>query len=136
MGCQSSEVHSKQKKIKDMAICLGKLEVQRIALSEQKQKRKDQFLEIRGKVAPENQEAVQEERAAIRFAGKSNLIQKLFSVYRERYSTDTFEKANRQINAELQEQPVHEKKHSIKERLHTARQEVSQTRKKNRGIER
>lgn len=136
MGCQSSEVHCRQKKIKDMDICPGKLEVQRIALSEQKQKHKDQFLEIRGKVAPENQEAVQEERAAIRFAGKSNLIQKLFSVYRERYSTDTFEKANRQINAELQEQPVHEKKRSIKERLHTARQEVSQTRKKNRGIER
>ena len=136
MGCQSGEVHSRQKKIKDMDICLGKLEVQRIALSEQKQKHKNQFLEIRGKVAPENQEAVQEKRAAIRFAGKSNLIQKLFSVYRERYSTNTFEKANRQINAELQEQPVHEKKRSIKERLHTARQEVSQARKKSRGIER
>ena len=136
LGCQDGEVHTQKQRLKDIDMSLGKLEAQHTTLSAQKQEDKAEFLAIRGSISPENQEAVQVEREALRSGGRSNLVQRLFAAYRDRYSTDTFEQANRQIDAELQEQPVQKQKRSIKERLKNLQPEVSQTRKKNREYER
>ena len=136
LGCQDGEVHTRKQRLKDIDMSLGKLEAQHTTLSAQKQEDKAEFLAIRGSISPENQEAVQVEREALRSGGRSNLVQRLFAAYRDRYSTDTFEQANRQIDAELQEQPVQKQKRSIKERLKNLQPEVSQTRKKNREYER
>ena len=136
LGCQDGEVHTRKQRLKDIDISFGKLEAQHTTLSAQKQEDKAEFLAIRGSISPENQEAVQVEREALRSGGRSNLVQRLFAAYRDRYSTDTFEQANRQIDAELQEQPVQKQKRSIKERLKNLQPEVSQTRKKNREYER
>lgn len=136
LGCQDGEVYTRKQRLKDIDMSLGKLEAQHTTLSAQKQEDKAEFLAIRGSISPENQEAVQVEREALRSGGRSNLVQRLFAAYRDRYSTDTFEQANRQIDAELQEQPVQKQKRSIKERLKNLQPEVSQTRKKNREYER
>lgn len=136
LGCQDGEVHTRKQRLKDIDMSLGKLEAQHTTLSAQKQEDKAEFLAIRGSISPENQEAVQVEREALRSGGRSNLVQRLFAAYRDRYSTDTFEQANRKIDAELQEQPVQKQKRSIKERLKNLQPEVSQTRKKNREYER
>ena len=136
LGCQDGEVHTQKQRLKDIDMSLGKLEAQHTTLSAQKLEDKAEFLAIRGGISPENQEAVQVEREALRSGGRSNLVQRLFAAYRDRYSTDTFEQANRQIDAELQEQPVQKQKRSIKERLKNLQPEVSQTRKKNREYER
>lgn len=136
LGCQDGEVHTRKQRLKDIDMSLGKLEAQHTMLSAQKQEDKAEFLTIRDNISPENREAVQEERAALRSGGRSSLAQKLFAAYRDRYSTDTFEKANRQIDAELQEQPIQKQKRSIKERLKNLQPEVSQTRKKSREYER
>ncbi|MDD7390562.1 MAG: hypothetical protein PUG60_13105 [Lachnospiraceae bacterium] len=136
LGCQDGEVHTRKQRLKDIDMSLGKLEAQHTTLSAQKQEDKAEFLAIRGSISPENQEAVQVEREALRSGGRSNLVQRLFAAYRDRYSTDTFEKANRQIDAELQEQPIQKQKRSIKERLKNLQPEVSQTRKKSREYER
>lgn len=136
LGCQDGEVHTRKQRLKDIDMSLGKLEAQHTTLSAQKQEDKAEFLAIRGSISPENQEAVQVEREALRSGGRSNLVQRLFAAYRDRYSTDTFEQANQQIDAELQEQPVQKQKRSIKERLKNLQPEVSQTRKKNREYER
>ena len=136
LGCQDGEVHTRKQRLKDIDMSLGKLEAQHTALSAQKQEDKAEFLTIRDNISPENRDAVQEGRAALRSGGRSNLVQRLFAAYRDRYSTDTFEQANRQIDAELQERPVQKQKRSIKERLKNLQPEVSQTRKKNRDCER
>lgn len=94
---------------------LGKLEAQHTTLSAQKQEDKAEFLAIRNNISPENRGAVQEERTALRSERRSNLVQRLFATYRDWYSTATFEQANRQIDAELQEQPFQKEKRSIKE---------------------
>lgn len=136
LGCQDGEVHIRKQRLKDIEMSIGKLEAQHTALSAQKQEDKAEFLAIRDNISPENREAVQEERAALRSEGRSNLVQRLFTAYCDRYSTDTFEQANRQIDAELQEQPVQKQKRSIKERLKNLQSEGSQPRKKNRDYER
>ena len=47
----------------------------------------------------------------------------------DKYSSETFDEANRQIDAELQEQPIRKKKRSISEQLKTPKQEIQQPKK-------
>ena len=44
-------------------------------------------------------------------------------------SSDTFDEANRQVDAELKEHPIQKKKRSISEQLKTPKQEASQPKK-------
>lgn len=129
LGCQDGEVHARKQRLKDIDMSLGKLEAQHTTLSAQKQEDKAEFLTIRDNISPENRDAVQEERAALRSGGRSNLVQRLFAAYRDRYSTATFEQANRQIDTELQDQPVQKQKRSINEQLKTHEQVVPQPKK-------
>lgn len=121
---QDNGIASKDKKVKEMDTFLGKLERQHITLSEQKENDKQKFLEIRNGIAPENHDAVMAEREAIRPDGKVGLVQKLYATYKDKYRSEIFDEANRQIDAELQEKPILKKKRSISEQLKSPRQEV------------
>ena len=129
LNCQDSGIASQDKKVKEMDTFLGKLEQQHITLSEQKENDKQKFLEIRNGIAPEKQDAVMAAREAIRPDGKVGLVQKLYAVYKDKYRSEIFNEANRQIDTELQEQPILKKKRSISEQLKTPRQEASQPKK-------
>lgn len=129
LNCQDNGVASQDKKVKDMNTFLEKLEQQHSTLSAQKEKDKAQFLEIRDSIAPENHDALMTEREAIRPDGKIGLVQKLYAVYREKYRSETFDEVNRQVNAELQEEPMIKKKRSISDQLKTPKQETQHPKK-------
>ena len=67
---------------------------------------------------------------------KVGLIQKLYAVYKDKYRSEVFDEANRQIDAELHEKPILKKKRSISEQLKTPRQEVPQPKKQKREYDR
>ena len=137
LNCQDSGIVSQDKKVKEMDTFLGKLEQQHITLSEQKENDKQKFLEIRNGIATENRDAVMAELEAIRPDGKVGLVQKLYAVYKDKYRSEIFDEANRQIDTELQEKPILKKKRSISEQLKTFRQESQQPKKqKKREYER
>ena len=69
------------------------------------------------------------EREAIRSDGEIGLVQKLYAVYKEKYRSETFDEANRQVDAELQEEPMIKKKRSISEQLRTPKLETQQPKK-------
>lgn len=129
LNCQDSRIASQDKKVKEMDTFLGKLERQHITLSEQKENDKQKFLEIRNGIASENQDAVMAEREAIRPDGKVGLIQKLYAVYKDKYRSEDFDEANRQIDAELQEKPLLKKKRSISEQLKAHKPKIHQSQK-------
>ena len=129
LNCQDNGIASQDKKVKEMDTFLGKLEQQHATLSEQKENDKQKFLEIRNGIASENHDAVMAEREAVRSDDKVWLIQKLYSVYKDKYRSEVFDEANRQIDAELQEKPILKKKRSISEQLRAPRQEVAQPKK-------
>ena len=129
LNCQDNGIASQDKKVKEMNTFLGKLEQQHITLSAQKEKDKAQFLEIRESIAPENHNALMTEREAIRLDGKIGLVKKLYAVYKEKYRSETFDEANRQVDAELQENPIIKKKRSISDQLKTSKQETQQQKK-------
>ena len=108
---------------------LGKLEQQHITLSEQKEADKAQFLEIRDGITPESKDAVMAEREAIRPNGKVGLVQKLYAVYKDKYRSEIFDEANRQIDIELQEKPVLKKKRSLSEQLKVPHQDIQRSKK-------
>ena len=132
MNCQDNGVASQDKKVKDMNTFLEKLEQRHSTLSAQKEKDKAQFLEIRDSIAPENHDVLMAEREAIRPDGKIVLIQKLYAVYKEKYRSEIFDEANRQVDAELQEEPMIKKKRSISEQLKTPKLETQQPKKQKR----
>ena len=136
LNCQDNGIASQDKKVKEMDTFLGKLEQQHITLSEQKEMDKAQFLEIRDGITPESKDAVMAEREAIRPDGKVGQVQKLYAVYKDKYRSEIFDEANRQIDAELQEKPIQKQKRSIREQLKAPRQEISQTRKQKKEHER
>ena len=105
------------------------MEQQHSTLSAQKEKDKAQFLEIRNSIVPENHDALMTEREAIRSDGKIGLVQKLYAVYKEKYRSETFDAANRQVDAESQEEPMIKKKRSISEQLRTPKLETQQPKK-------
>lgn len=129
LNCLDAGVAYQDKKVKEMSAFLEKLEQQHSTLSAQKEKDKAQFLEIRDAVAPENHVALMAEREAIRPDSKIRLVQKLYAVYKEKYRSETFDEANRKIDAELQEEPMIKKKRSISEVLKAPRQETAQPKK-------
>ncbi len=129
LNCQDNGVVSQDKKVKEMNTFLEKLEQQHITIYAQKEKDKAQFLEIRDSIAPENHAALMAEREAIRPDGKIGLVQKLYAVYKEKYRSETFDEANRQVDAELQEEPMIKKKRSISEQLKTPKLETQQPKK-------
>lgn len=112
-----------------MENALETLEQQRAALSEQKEADKTEFLEIRDGIAPENMDAVMQEREKLRPDGRVGLVRKLYEKYKNKYSSATFDEANRQIDAELKEQPIQKKKRSISEQLKMPKQETPQPKK-------
>ena len=132
LNCQDNGVASQDKKVKDMNTFLEKLEQRHSTLSAQKEKDKAQFLEIRDSIAPENHDVLMAEREAIRPDGKIVLIQKLYAVYKEKYRSEIFDEANRQVDAELQEEPIIKKKRSISEQLKTPKLETQQPKKQKR----
>ena len=129
LNCQDSGVASRNQKLKEMDTISEKLEQQHTILSEQKEADKTKFLEIRDDVAPEDKDAVLAERESIRPDGRAGLVRKLYEKYKEKYNSDTFDEANRQIDTELQEQPIRKKKRSISEQLKTPKQKTLQPKK-------
>lgn len=61
--------------------------------------------------------------------GRVGLVRKLHEKYRDKYSSDTFDESNRQIDTELQEQPIQKKKRSINEQLKTPKQTAPKTKR-------
>ena len=76
------------------------------------------------------------EREAIRPDGKVSLVQKLYAVYKDKYRSEIFDEANRQIDAALQEKQILKKKRSVSERLKEPRQETTQLKKRKKEYER
>ena len=112
-----------------MDTALDTLVQQRTLLFGQKEADKAEFLEIRDGISPENKEAVMAERENIRPDGRTGLVRRLYEKYRDKYSSDTFNEANRQIDAELKEKPIQKKKRSISEQIETPRQESPKPKK-------
>ena len=129
LNCQDNGVASQGKKVKEMNTFLEKLEQQHSTLSAQKETDKAQFLEIRDSIALENNDVLMAEREAIRPDGKIGLVQKLYAVYKGKYRSETFDEANRQVDDELQEEPMLKKKRSISEQLKTPKLETKQLKK-------
>ena len=129
LNCQDNGIASQDTKVKEMDTFLGKLEQQHITLSEQKEADKAQFLEIRDGITPESKDAVMAEREAIRPNGKVGLVQKLYAVYKDKYRSEIFDEANRQIDIELQEKPVLKKKRSLSEQLKVPHQDIQRSKK-------
>ena len=129
LNCQDNGVAAKKQTLKDMDKALDNLVQQHTLLSEQKETDKAEFLEIRDDITPENKDAVMQEREAIRPQGRVGLVRRLYEKYRDKYSSDTFDEANRQVDAELKEHPIQKKKRSISEQLKTPKQEASQPKK-------
>ena len=129
LNCQDNGVAAKKQTLKVMDKALDNLVQQHTLLSEQKETDKAEFLEIRDDITPENKDAVMQEREAIRPQGRVGLVRRLYEKYRDKYSSDTFDEANRQVDAELKEQPIQKKKRSISEQLKTPKQEASQPKK-------
>lgn len=136
LNCQDNGIASQDKKIKEMDDFLGKLEQQHVTLSEQKETDKAQFLEIRGGITAESKDAVMAEREAIRPNGKVGLVQKLYAVYKDKYRSEIFDEANRQIDVDLKEKPILQKNRPISEQLKLPRQETSQPKKRKKEYER
>lgn len=136
LNCQDNGIASQDKKIKEMDDFLGKLEQQHVTLSEQKETDKAQFFEIRDGITAESKDAVMAEREAIRPNGKVGLVQKLYAVYKDKYRSDIFDEANRQIDADLKEKPILQKNRPISEHLKLPRQETSQPKKRKKEYER
>ena len=129
LNCQDNGVAAKKQTLKDMDKALDNLVQQHTLLSEQKETDKAEFLEIRDDITPENKDAVMQEREAIRPQGRVGLVRRLYEKYRDKYSSDTFDEATRQVDAELKEHPIQKKKSSISEQLKTPKQEASQPKK-------
>lgn len=125
----SNGIAARKQNLKKMENALETLEQQRAALSEQKEADKTEFLEIRDGIAPENMDAVMQEREKLRPDGRVGLVRKLYEKYKNKYSSATFDEANRQIDAELKEQPIQKKKRSISEQLKMPKQETPQPKK-------
>lgn len=132
LNCQDNGVAAKKQALKDMDTTLDTLVQQHTLLSGQREANKAEFLEIRDGIAPENKGAVMQKREALRPEGMVGMIRKLYEKYRDKYSSDTFDEANRQIDAELKEQPIRRKKRSINEQLKTPEQVVPQSKKQNK----
>lgn len=110
LNCQDNGIAARKQNLKKMETVLETLEQQRAALSEQKEADKTQFLEMKDGIAPENQDAVMQERENLRPDGRVGLVRKLYEKYKDKYSSVTFNEANRQIDTELREQPIQKKK--------------------------
>lgn len=136
LNCQDKGIASQDKKIKEMDDFLGKLEQQHVTLSEQKETDKAQFFELRDGITAKSKDAVMAEREAIRPNGKVGLVQKLYAVYKDKYRSDIFDEANRQIDADLKEKPILQKNRPISEHLKLPRQETSQPKKRKKEYER
>lgn len=129
LNCQDNGITARKQNLKKMETVLETLEQQRAVLSEQKEADKAQFLEMKVAMAPENQTAVMQEREKLRPECRTGLIRKLYEKYMNKYSSDTFDEANRQIDTELKEQPIQKKKRSINEQLKIPEQIVPQPKK-------
>lgn len=129
LNCQDNGIAAKKQALKELDTALDNLMQQHTLLSGQKEADKAEFLEIRDSVAPENEDNVMAERETIRSDGRAGLVRRLYEKYRDKYSSDTFDEANRQIDAELKEQPVQKKKRSISEQLRTPKLETQQPKK-------
>ncbi len=129
LNCQDNGIAFRKQYLKNLETVIEKMEQQHIALSEQKEKDKAQFLEIRDGIPTENKESVMQEREMLRSDGRVGLVRKLHEKYRDKYSSDTFDEANQHVDAELQEQPIQKEKRSISEQLKIPKQEVPQPKK-------
>ena len=129
LNCQDNGVAAKKQTLKEMDSALDTLVQQHTLLSGQKEADKAEFLEIRDGISSENKDAVMQEREAIRPQGRVGLVRRLYEKYRDKYSSDTFDEANPQVDAELKEHPIQKKKRSISEQLKTPKQEASQPKK-------
>lgn len=136
LNCQDNGIVAWDKEIKEMENFLGKLEQQHVTLSEQKEIDKTQFLEIRDGIAAESKNAVTAEREVLRPNSKGGLVQKLYAVYKDKYRSEIFDEANRQIDIDLKEKPILQKNRPISEQLKLPRQENSQPKKRKKEYER
>lgn len=78
---------------------------------------KAQFFEIRDGITHGSKDAVLTEHEAIRLDGKIGLVQKLYTAYKDKYQSEIFNESNRQIDTELQENPIPKKNRSINKQL-------------------
>ena len=129
LNCQDNGIAARKQNLKKMENALEILEQQHVVLSEQKEADKAQFLEVKDGITAKNQNAVMQERENLRPDGRVGLVRKLYEKYMDKYSSETFDEANRQIDAELQEQPIRKKKRSISEQLKMPKQETPQPKK-------
>ncbi len=129
LNCQDNGIAARKQNLKKMEHALENLEQQHAVLSEQKEADKAQFIEMKDGIAPENQDTVMQEREALRPDGRVGLVRKLYEKYRDKYSSDTFDEANRQIDVELKEDPIQKKKRSLSEQLKTPKQATTQPKK-------
>lgn len=89
LNCQDNGIAARKQNLKKMENALETLEQQRAALSEQKEADKTEFLEIRDGIAPENMDAVMQEREKLRPDGRVGLVRKLYEKYKNSHIVST-----------------------------------------------
>ena len=90
-------------------------------LLKQKDADKSEFLEIRNSTAPENADALQEERYILREEYRRKLTQQLKDKYVDKYDYDNFKEAEKAVNDELDEKAL-----SLQWKLHRDRQRTTE----------
>ena len=102
-----------------------KLNMRNTELKHQSESEKSKYIEIRNNIPPENVEAVQAERLAVRAENIRKTREVLKDTYGHKYSEDIFKETETAVNAELGEKPV---KQSILKRLQQKQLETGSSR--------
>ena len=122
LGCKSdTDIQNIRDRRKKNDTFIKKLSAQNSDLLKQKDADKSEFLEIRNSTAPENADALQEERYILREEYRRKLTQQLKDKYVDKYDYDNFKEAEKAVNDELDEKAL-----SLQWKLHRDRQRTTE----------
>ncbi len=123
MGCKSdSEVGAVEKRHKNNIEAAERLKARNANLETGYATEKANYVEIKNSIPPEDIEAVQDERYAVRNAAIKCTREDLQKAYGERYDYDIFKEAETAVNGDLGEKPpsltryLKRKQHEVGER--------------------
>lgn len=104
LGCKSdTDIQNILDRRKKNDTFIKKLSAQNFELLKQKDADKSEFLKIRNSTAPENADALQEERYILREEYRRKLTQHIKDKYVDKYDHDNFKEAEKAVNDELGE---------------------------------
>ncbi|MDO5398642.1 MAG: MobQ family relaxase [bacterium] len=136
MGCTTeADIQNLRYRRERNDTVIKNISVQNVELIKQKEADKSKFVEIRNNIAPENADAVQEERYNIREKYRRKLSEQMKDKYGSKYNYDMLKEAEKSINDEFGE-----KQPSLQRKIRSNRQQAENNdrrrRQKNHEYER